>query len=799
MKFTLSWLKDYLETDAPAAELSDAMTAIGLEVESLSDPAAALADFIVADVIDCRDHPDSDHLHVLAVDTGSGVIQVVCGAPNAKKGLKGILARPGCRIPADGAILKKGTIRGVESQGMMCSERELGLGSDHAGIIELASDAPAGSPAAAALALDPLFDLSITPNRGDCLGVLGVARDLAAKGLGTLRPHAVAKVPGTFESPLRVGLDLPAERSAACPLFVGRLIRGVVNRESPDWVKTRLTAVGLRPISALVDVTNLISIARARPLHVFDADKVTGNLAVRFAKAGETLTALDGRTHELDPSILTIADDAGVQSLAGVMGGLATGCTESTTSVFLEAALFDPIAVAHAGRKLAIDSDARYRFERGVDPAAVFDGAELATALILEFCGGTASDLVVAGAVPDVSRTIPLRPGRIRALGGLDCPVAEIKRVLATLGCRVMDEHGALAVVPPTWRPDLTGEHDLVEEVLRIVGYDAVPAVPMPRAPMPKTALTDAQRRRDWVRRALASRGLTEAVTFSFLDEAVAATFGWSDPGLRIDNPISSELAVMRPSLLPNLVAAAARNAARGIADAALFEIGPRFTGSEPGEQRLAACGVRTGRTGSRHWGAPPRAVDAFDAKADALAAVAAAGVNPAAIQVVAGAPAWFHPAQSGKLCLGHTVLATFGTLHPGAVKALGIKSGHAVGFELDMDALPPVKRRPTRARPALQVSPYPAVERDFAFVVDADVPAADLIRAAERVDKALIQGVSVFDVFTGEALGEGKKSVAISVSIQSMERTLKDEEIEALAARIVEAVTKATRGVLRA
>ncbi len=797
MKFTLSWLKEYLDTEAPLATLDAALTALGLEVEGIENPAAALEGFIVADVVACVDHPDSDHLHILTVNTGAETVQVVCGAPNAHAGMKGILARPGVTIPIDGTVLKKGKIRGVESQGMMCSFRELCLGDDHAGIVEL-DTAAAGTPVAEVLSLDPVIDLSITPNRADCLGVRGIARDLAAKGLGRFKDAPVAKVAGSFASPIGVGLDFPAGREGACPLFVGRYIRGVKNRPSPRWVQDRLTAVGLRPISALVDITNLVSLSRARPLHVFDADKLSGDVVVRFAHDGETLTALDGREYVLKPDMVAICDAQGAQSIAGAMGGEATGCTETTVNVFVESALFDPIAVAHAGRTLQIDSDARYRFERGVDPASAFDGAELATALILEFCGGEASHLVVAGAEPAPRGAIPFRPERVKTLGGMNLPADEMAKVLVRLGCAVAVESERLMVTPPSWRGDISAEHDLVEEVLRVVGYDAVPAVPMPRLPMPRIALSDAQRRRGWMRRGLAARGLTEAVTFSFMDSRQAALFGWSDPMLKVDNPISSELDVMRPSVLPNLIAALGRNAARGMADAALFEIGPQFDGPNPGEQRLVAAGVRAGKTGPRHWGQPPRAVDALDAKADALAALQAVGVSVGGVQIRRDALSWYHPGQSGTISLGRTVLAAFGALHPGAVKKLGVK-GRVVGFEVFLDALPAPKKKQGKTRPLLKVSPYPAVERDFAFVVDDGVEAERLIRAVTGADKSLVREVSVFDVFAGPALGEGKKSMAVSVTLQAMDRTLKDEEIEAAAQKIVAAVTQTTGGTLRA
>ena len=797
MKFTLSWLKDYLDTDASVDQLSEAMTALGLEVEGIDDPAATLRDFIVADVVECVDHPDSDHLHVLKVATGTETIQVVCGAPNAHTGLKGILARPGVAMP-DGMVIKKGKIRGVESQGMMCSFRELGLGEDHAGIVDLDSDASAGTPVTDILALDPVFDVSITPNRADCLGVRGIARDLAAKGVGTFKDPAVVPVKGTFQSPVGVSLDFPAADAKACPLFVGRYVRGVKNGPSPQWLQDRLTAVGLRPISALVDITNYLTIGRARPLHVFDADKLTGDVVVRFAKDGEIVPALDGKSYTLDSGMVGICDAAGAQSIGGVMGGAATGCTEATVDVFVESALFDPIAVARAGRALQVDSDARYRFERGVDPATAIDGMEIATAMILDFCGGEASDLVIAGALPAAPAEIVFRPGKVKTMGGLHVETVEVVGILERLGCVAAVESDVLRVTPPTWRGDITGEHDLVEEVLRVVGYDAVPATPMPRLPMPEVVLTDAQRRRGWMRRALASRGITEAVTFSFMDSRNAGAFGWSDPMLKVANPISSELDVMRPSVLPNLIAAASRNLARGVGDVALFEIGPQFDGPNPGEQRLVAAGIRTGKTGPRHWGQPPRAVDAFDAKADAFAALEAIGAPVANAQVNRNAPSWYHPGQSGTISLGRNVIAQFGTLHPAAVKKLGLK-GRAVGFEVFLEAIPAPKKKPTRTRPLLKVSPYPAVERVFAFVVDAEVTADKLFRAISGADKSLVQSVSVFDVFEGESVGAGKKSVALSVTLQAMDRTLKDDEIEAAAQAIVAAALQASGGALRA
>ena len=612
MKFTLSWLKAHLETDASLPEIGERLTALGLEVEGIEDPAKDLAGFIVGHVIEAEKHPNADRLRVCKVETGQETIQVVCGAPNARAGLKVILARPGTFIPATGDVLKKGKVRDVESQGMMCSWRELKLGEDHDGIAELAEDAVAGTRLVELLTFDPMIEVSITPNRADCLGVRGIARDLAASGMGTLKPLDTSPVAGSFKSPITVRLDFSPEDSSACPLFVGRMIRGVKNGESPQWLKDRLTGIGLRPISALVDITNYITHDLARPLHVFDADKVTGDIRARLAKDGETLAALNGKTYALTTSMTVIADDHGPEALAGIMGGEASGCTETTTNVFLEVAYFDPIRTAAAGRKLEILSDARFRFERGIDPAFVHPGAEVATRMILDLCGGEASDVVVAGEEPDWRTSIVMRPERVRELGGVDVAKERQEEILRGLGCTVSEHANGLLVAPPSWRGDISAEHDLVEEVIRVNGYDLIPVVPLPRPSMPKPVQTMAQRRSGWVRRTLASRGLVEAVTFSFLAQAQAAWFGGGSPEMHLANPISTDLDVMRPSVLPNLVAASGRNADRGFRDFALFEIGPQFDGPEPGQQRQVAAGLRVGSVGPRHWSVPVRAVDAL-------------------------------------------------------------------------------------------------------------------------------------------------------------------------------------------
>jgi phenylalanyl-tRNA synthetase beta chain len=604
-------------------------------------------------------------------------------------------------------------------------------------------------------------------------------------------------VPGTFKSPITVTLDLVADRANACPLFAGRYIRGVKNGESPAWLKERLIAVGLRPISALVDITNYFTVDLSRPLHVFDAKKLTGQVRARMAKPGEQIAALDGKSYTLDGDMTVIADDAGAQGVAGVIGGEVTGVSPATTDVFLETALFDPQRTGRTGRALGIDSDARYRFERGVDPAFVIPAMELATRMILELCGGEASEPVIAGAVPADTRRFVLRPERVAKLGGIAVSANECKRILEALGCAVEEDGGAFTVVPPSWRGDITAEHDLVEEVVRVYGYDAIPSIPMPRPPVVRPVLTAAQRRTAWARRALAARGMVETVTFSFMASKAAPLFGGGSADLMLANPIAAELDAMRPSVLPNLIVAAGKNADRGLRDSALFEIGPQYGSDRPEGQRLVAAGIRSGMASPRHWAQKAREIDAFDAKADALAAIAAAGGPAEQALVVAEAPAWYHPGRSGAIKLGNQVLAWFGELHPSVLAALDMK-GVVAGFEFFLDALPPLKARPTKAKPMLKASALQPVERDFAFILDTGVQAEAVVRAARNADKALIADVAVFDLFAGAGVGEGKKSLAIQVTLQPVERTLTDAEIEAVGQKIVAAVTKATGGTLR-
>ena len=802
MKFTLSWLKEHLETALTLEQISEALTSLGIEVESVEDRAKALAPFIVAHVAAAEPHPNADRLRVCKVETGSETIQVVCGAPNARAGIDVVLARPGAVIPATGTELKKGVIRGVESQGMLCSARELGLGEDHDGIIELPAGFKIGSPAADALgAGDPVIDVSVTPNRGDWLGVRGLARELAAGGYGALKPlKDDGAVKGGFKSPVSVSLDFPADAANACPLFALRVIKGVKNGPSPAWLQDRLRAVGLRPISALVDITNFFALDRCRPLHVFDAAKLNGDLVVRLSKQGESLVALNAKTYEFADGMTVIADRSGVLSLGGVMGGESSGCTETTTDVVLESAAFDPIRTATTGRKLAIDSDARYRFERWVDPASALPALDAATKMILELCGGEASEAVVAGAAPAEKASIVLRAARVKQLGGIDIPPADSARILSALGFKVDVSAEALRCVPPSWRNDVHQEADLVEDVLRVNGFDKIAPTPFGReSGLAQPVLTATQRRARDTKRALAARGLMEAVTFSFAGEAETALFAQQPASLRIANPISADLSVMRPTPLVNLLAGAARNIARGAGNHGLFEVGPAFRDDSIGGQLLVASGLRVGETGPRHWLAKPRAVDAFDAKADALAALAAAGAPVGSLTVTGDAPAWFHPGRSGALRLGpKTALAYFGELHPAVARAFDLKGPVAV-FESYLSLVPEAKAKNAgRARPGYAPSPFQAVERDFAFLLDASVSAETLLRAARGADKALIEEVILFDLYEGKGVEPGKKSVAISVRLQPTTATLTDAEIEAAAQKIVAAVAKATGGSLR-
>lgn len=801
MKFTLEWLKSHLETDASLDEIAAKLTSIGLEVEGITDRAAVYAPFIVAEVRKAEPHPNADKLRVCEVFTGSETLQVVCGAPNARAGMKGIFAPVGSTVPGTQMLLKAATIRGVASNGMLCSEREMGLTDEHTGIIDLPADTPVGAAFADVFGLnDPVIEIKLTPNRGDCLGVRGIARDLAAAGLGTLKPYDFSAIAGKFRSPIGVRRQLPPEHDRACAIFAGRLIRGVKNGPSPAWLQQRLKAIGLRPISALVDITNFITYDLGRPLHVFDAAKVKGDIQPRMAKPGEKILALDGREYALDETMCVIADDAGPEGIGGIMGGEHSGCTDATTDVFVECAWFDPVSIATTGRKLGIHSDARHRFERGADPALVRPGIEVATRMILDLCGGEPSEVVIDGEEPEWRRTVALRPSRLKGLVGFDLPVERQTAILQALGFEVKPDGDRLSVQPPSWRLDIDGEADLVEEIARLHGFDAIPAEPLPplRA-VPLPALNLAQRRIRVARRALAARGLVEAVTYSFIKRSEAELFGGGQEQLLLLNPISADMDAMRPSILPGLITAAKRNMDRGFADVALCEVGPQYHDVGVDGQMLVASGIRRGQTGPRHWRDKPRAVDAYDAKADAMAALSAAGVVVEQLMVMDGAPAWYHPGRSGTLRLGpKTVLATFGELHPRILQAMDIR-GPLVGFEVFLDRLPqPRAKGAGRTKPALKLSELQAVERDFAFIVDKSVAADTLIKAVRGADKALITKVSVFDVFSGTGIPEGKTSLALTVRLEPQQQTLTDAEIEAVTRKIVAAAEKACGAVLR-
>ena len=793
MKFTLSWLKEHLDTNASLSEITDALTMVGLELEGVEDRAKGLETFVTAKVIEAAQHPNADRLRVCRVDPGNGeTVELVCGAPNARTGMVGVFAPGGSYIPGIDVTLKPTEIRGVMSNGMLLSEREMGLSDEHDGIVELPEGTPIGKPAVAVMGLDdPIIDIAITPNRGDCLGVRGIARDLAAAGIGSLKPLANGPVPGSFESPIKVHLDFDDPDNKPCPYFVGRYVKGVTNGESPAWLKERLLAVGLRPISALVDITNLMTIDLNRPLHVFDADKVAGDIRVRLSKSGEKMLALNEKEYTFDDEMTLITDDNGPEGLGGVMGGEVSGVTSETVNVFIESAYFDPVRTAMTGRKLQIISDARYRFERGIDPAFLETGMEIATRLVLDLCGGEPSEVVVAGGNPDRGRTLDFRPDRVKELAGVGVSRDEIQRILAVLGFEISGDGDTWQVAIPSWRGDIVHEACLVEEVIRINGYDNVPVTPKP-------ALNESQKRRAVARRTLAARGLTEAVTYSFMGDKEAALFADVPDAIRIANPISSELSVMRPSALANLIQAAGRNAARGFANADLFEVGPEYFGDGPDEQRITAVGIRSGQTGPKHWSQAPAPVDAYMAKADAIAVLDALGAPVDKLQVFTDVQSYYHPGRAGELRLGpKNTLARFGEINPKVLRALDVK-GPVVAFEIYPDAVPQPKAK-SAARPMLTLSAFQPIERDFAFVVDADVEAAKIVQAARGAEKTLIDDVRVFDVFEGQALGEGKKSLAITVVLQPTENTLTDEEIEGISKSIVEAVEKATGGTLRA
>jgi phenylalanyl-tRNA synthetase beta chain len=806
MKLTLSWLKDHLDTNEPLDQIVETLTRIGLEVERVEDKAQALASYTVARVVSAEQHPNADRLRVCLVDTGAGEpVQVVCGAPNARTGMKSVFAPPGTFIPGKNLTLGVGTIRGVESRGMLVSAFELQLSDDHEGIIDLPQDAPVGQPYATYAKLDdPVIEINLTPNRPDCTSVHGIARDLAAGGLGVLKPAPVPVIKGSGASPTSVTLDFAPGDEHLCPAFALRLVRGIRNGPSPEWMQRRLGAIGLRPINALVDITNYITFDRGRPLHVFDARKVKGNLVVRRAQSGEELQALDGRTYRLDDTMVVIADNNGPESIGGIIGGEQTGVDETTTDVLIESALWDALNIAQTGRKLGIVTDARYRFERGVDPAFTVPGLDLATRMVTELCGGEPGERLLAGSIPDRDHAIDFPWTEVKRLSGLDVPRPEAKVILEELGFMVAGTGERVKVLPPSWRPDIEGKADLVEEIIRIAGLDRIDAKPLPRieAAVAKPVLTLIQRRTRIVKRLLAVRGLVEAVTWSFIAANEAKLFGGGDKRLALANPIASELSDMRPSLLPGLMKAAQRNADRGYGDVALFEVGQCFSSDEPEGQAIKAAAARRGTARAegvgRHWDGGAEPVDVFDAKADAMALLTTLGVPTAAVQVVPGGPPWFHPGRSGALQFGSkNVVGAFGEVHPKILKALDVK-GPLVAFEITLDNLPPPKYRPTKIKPKLQLSEFQPVTRDFAFVVARDVAASDILKAAQAAERQLIADIDVFDVYEGAGIDPDKKSVAIAVTLQPTAKTLTDAEIDAVSAKIVAEVSKKTGAVLR-
>ncbi len=785
MKFTLSWLKEHLDTVAGVSEVAETLTRIGLEVDGIEDPSAKLAAFTIAEVLTAERHPQADKLQVLSVSTGDGdPVQVVCGAPNARAGMKGVFGAVGTYVPGSDLTLKVAAIRGVESRGMMCSMRELELSDEHDGIIELPADAPIGARYAdwAGLA-DPLFDVSITPNRQDCMGVRGIARDLAAAGLGRLKPLAEAYRVASFDVPRSgPGPDVRTDDPAGCPAFFACTVSGVVNGASHPWLQAKLKAIGQKPISALVDITNFVMFDLGRPLHVYDRAKLSGGLVARKGRPGEQVTALNGKTYTVDETMTVIADDTEVHDIGGIMGGMHSGCAPETTDVLIECAYFDPDSIARTGQKLLLTSDARSRFERGVDPAFLDDGLAVATHLVRALCGGTASEITRAGHPPTEPKTVAYRPSRVLGLAGIDVAGDEQADILARLGFGVTrGEPWQVAV--PTWRRDVDGEADLVEEVIRIHGLDRVPSTPLPRPDgVARPTATPAQKLERRVRRALAARGADEAVTWSFLPPGLADRFGGA--AWTLANPISADMAAMRPSLLPGLLTAAKRNADRGQASVRLFEVGQRYLADT--EHPTAAL-VLAGARQARDWRTgPAQPFDAYDAKAEALAVLAAAGAPVDRLSVAAPVDPWWHPGRSGRLVLGKVVLADFGMVHPATLAALDIK-GTVAAVELHLDALPPApKRRAAYAPPALQ-----SLARDFAFVVDDTLAADALVRAVRAADKALISDVRVFDRFAGASIGAGKISLAVEVTLQPAGASLTDADIAAVSAKVIAAAGK--------
>ncbi len=815
MKFTLGWLKEHLDTSATLEEICTTLTHIGLELEGVEDPGKIYAPFKVAMIQEAVQHPNADRLKLLTVDTGTDTVQVVCGAPNARAGMKGLFAPTGSYIPGLETVLKKGNIRGEDSNGMMVSEKEMLLSDNHEGIIEISDEYPIGTLMSEIYGLnDPVIDIAITPNRADATGVYGVARDLAAAGLGTLKKLNVSPVKGQGANPLQIHLKFDDATKDACPLFLGRMITNVQNKPSPKWLQNRLKAIGLRPISALVDITNYMTHDLSRPLHVYDADQLKGHLHVRLAQKGETLSALNDVDYELQDFMTVVCDESGVLGLGGIIGGLSTGCTEQTQNVFLECAYFSPERTAKTGRTLQIDSDARYRFERGIDPAFTKDGIEIATQMILDLCGGDASDVTQAGDVPNVVTNVKYCPDFAEKMLGLVIPFSQQRDILEKLGFTVedvgKDSKKIWSITPPSWRGDVSGKADIVEEIARIVGYESIPSVSVTRQDTDNlVAETPLFRRQRLARATLATRGYLECVTWSFMSQSEAQLFGENDnrnekgdqkkESLMIKNPLNSDLNQMRPTILSNLLDAAKRNTDRGFINHSLFEVGPIFKSSKPDGQEMVVSGLKFGKIGEKHWSTPEahRPIDIYDAKADALAVLERAGAPVKNLKTSPDVPDFFHPGRSGALCLGKDVLGFFGEIHPAILDQKGIEDV-VVGFEVFLEKIPSSKNKGT-AKPLLNMSPYQPILRDFAFIVDQNVEADTLVRAAKTADKKMIYSANIFDVYRGKGIEDGKKSVAISVTIQPDSQTLTDKEIEGIGQKIIDAVAQKTGGALRA
>ena len=803
MKFTISWLKEHLDTEADVHQITEALTDLGLEVEQIVNPAEKLAEFTIGRVKAAEQHPNADRLKVCLVDTDEGQKQIICGAPNARAGINVVIAKPGSYVPGIDTTIGIGQIRGVESSGMMCSEREMGLSDEHEGIIEIPSGS-VGDPFVEWLRLnDPekietVVEIAITPNRPDALGIIGIARDLAAKGLGTLNEREKVTVVGKFNSKIRVNIDEDTKK-AGCEIFSGRLIEGVKNGQSPAWLQERLVALGLRPISILVDITNFFTFDSNRPLHVFDADKINGNLRIHRLVKSQEFTGLDEKTYNLSENMVVISDNKDVVSVAGIMGGLHSGCTENTQNVFLEAAVWDKVQIAKTGRTLKINSDARYRNERGIDPEFNDQGLELATKMIIDLCGGKPSKVVSAGEPKVSTRSYPLDLNRVETLVGMKVSSEQQLSILKKLGFRV--ENGR--AFPPSWRPDISGEADLVEEIVRVTSLQSLVGTPMTKVTsgVPKPILTPIQRKERIARRKIASLGYNECVSYSFIEEYGATQFSSNGSIIRVDNPISIEMGYMRPDLLPSLLNAASRNQSRGYLDLKLFEVGAIFHGKEPGQQSIVASGLLTGFSNPRDPHSERRLLDPFDVKADALNTLEALGATNK-YKIYRDVPKIWHPGRAGRVSLGpKNSLAIFGELHPKIIKSYGLK-GTVLAFTVFIENIP-MKNKKNATRSALETNDLQAVERDFSFVLDERIEASELKIASESVDTKLIECVTVFDEFSGEKahqqLGDGMKSLAISVRLQPQEKTLTEKEIDEVTVKIIENVKDKTGGELRA